>query len=255
MSSRKSIVYSGLRLAERMAGYALGKGYGASTVAREVAEVLRKLGTEPKLAVDIGGNKGLYSLEIRRRFPACEIHIFEPASSNVATLESVFSGDSRTHIAPYAVSDRSEEATLFADTPGSGLASLTKRRLNHLNIDMAHHEVVRTIRFADYWHEQLHGREVDIVKLDIEGHELEALRAFGADALASTRVLQFEFGGCNIDTRTFFQDFYYFFRDHGFDLHRITPFGSEQVRGYRESDECFTTTNFIAINPNPRRNP
>jgi hypothetical protein len=50
-----------------------------------------------------------------------------------------------------------------------------------------------------------------MVKMDIEGHELTALKGFGA-ALDVARVLQFEFGGCNIDSRTYFQDFWYFLK-------------------------------------------
>jgi hypothetical protein len=61
-------------------------------------------------------------------------------------------------------------------------------------------------------------------------------------------VVQFEFGGCNIDTRTYFKDFWSFFSERGFELHRVSPFGAVKIVGYREADECFTTTNYIAVN-------
>jgi hypothetical protein len=83
--------------------------------------------------------------------------------------------------------------------------------------------------------------------MDIEGNELSALRGFGK-ALQVTKVLQFEFGGCNIDTRTFFQDFWYFFKENNFDIYRITPFGSDPILQYTELDECFTIANYIAVN-------
>jgi hypothetical protein len=103
------------------------------------------------------------------------------------------------------------------------------------------------IRFEDYWTERLGRRDLDIVKIDIEGHELAALDGFG-DAILATRVLQFEFGGSNIDTRTYFQDFWYFFRRFEFDLYRITPFGLAYVDRYREVDETFLVTNYVAVN-------
>ena len=68
------------------------------------------------------------------------------------------------------------------------------------------------------------------------------------EALSETSVLQFEFGGSNIDTRTFFQDFWYFFKENDFAIFRITPFGVERIGRYRESDEFFFTTNYVAIN-------
>jgi len=86
-----------------------------------------------------------------------------------------------------------------------------------------------------------------MVKLDIEGHELTALEGFG-DALTATKALQFEFGGCNIDTRTYFRDFWYFFKERNFDIYRITPLGAEKMTRYKQNDEYFLTTNFIAAN-------
>jgi len=97
----------------------------------------------------------------------------------------------------------------------------------------------------------LQRRTIDIAKLDIEGHELAALQGFG-DAIRATKIIQFEFGGANIDTRTYFQDYWYFFKEHGFDLFRITPFGHQAIPAYREADEFFSTTNFLAVNRNPR---
>lgn len=85
------------------------------------------------------------------------------------------------------------------------------------------------------------------MKIDIEGLELAALRGFGA-ALDATSVLQFEFGGCNIDTRSYFRDFWTLFQRRGFTLYRITPFGLDRIARYRESDEFFSTTNYVARN-------
>ena len=65
-------------------------------------------------------------------------------------------------------------------------------------------------------------------------------------AINKISVIQFEFGGCNIDTRTFFQDFWYFFQDNGFDIYRVSPIGLIKVKKYNERDEIFTTTNYIA---------
>jgi hypothetical protein len=73
------------------------------------------------------------------------------------------------------------------------------------------------------------------------------LDGFGK-AVQATNIFQFEFGGCNIDSRTYFQDFWYFFKENNFVIHRITPFGLEKIERYRESDEFFSTTNYIAAN-------
>ena len=108
-------------------------------------------------------------------------------------------------------------------------------------------EEIQTIRFEDYWKKSLSSRPIDSVKLDIEGFELAALRGFGS-ALTNTKVIQFEFGGCNLDTRTNFQDFYYLFKELNFKIYRITPLGLQEITRYREMDEVFLTTNFLAVN-------
>jgi len=232
---------------ERIAAYAQGKGYGATTMKQEVKLLSRLLQAQPQLAIDIGGNIGNYTSELRKRNPTLEIHTFEPSATNMEKLAARFKNDRLITLVPLALSDRAGSATLFSNVPGSGLASLTKRKLEHFNIAFDTKETIDTIRFEDYWRTSLQGRRLDLVKIDIEGHELAALKGFGR-ALEVTRVVQFEFGGCNIDTRTYFQDFWYFFREQNFDTYRVTPFGAEKITRYKESDEYFATTNYIATN-------
>ena len=237
---------SGLaRQVEKLAAHAQGKGYGTATIARENALVHQLLGSTPALAADIGGNVGEYTAELRRRHPALEVHVFEPSSTNIAKLRTRFGGDARVTLVPSAVSEAPGEATLFADESGSGMGSLANRDLAHRGLAFRAQETVPVIRFEDYWSTALGRRPLDIVKIDIEGFELPALRGFGA-ALEATSVLQFEFGGCNIDTRTYFRDFWQFFQQRGFTLYRITPFGLDRLTRYRESDEFFSTTNYVA---------
>ena len=90
---------------------------------------------------------------------------------------------------------------------------------------------------------------IDLLKIDVEGHELDVLE--GARAMfsnTSVKFVQFEFGGCNIDTRTFIQDFFYFFKPFGFEIYRITPSGyCQHLPVYKETYEQFITTNFLAV--------
>jgi FkbM family methyltransferase len=235
------------RLAERVSAYLQGKGYGAGTIAQENRLVHKMLHKEPRLAIDIGGNIGDYTAEIRRRNISTEIHTFEPSKVNIQKLNKRFGGDKKIVILPFALSDKAGSATLFSNKPGSGLGSLTHRNLEHFNINFEVREEVNTIKFEDYWKEHLSSRNLDIVKIDVEGHELSVLNGFGK-AISVTNIVQFEFGGCNIDTRTYFHDFWSFFKEHNFDLYRITPFGAESIISYRESNEYFSTTNYIAVN-------
>ncbi len=244
-----SLIFRMARFCEAKFGLMQGKGFGSGTVKQENRLCHQLLNKLPDIAIDIGGNVGEYTAELRRRNPILEIHVFEPAASNIEKLNKRFSSDNNIKILPFAVSNESGSTTLFSDKPGSGLGSLTRRKLDHFDIKFDVQEPIHTIRFEDYWKDQLEGRILDIVKIDIEGHELAALQGFGK-AIFATNIIQFEFGGCNIDTGTYFQNFWYFFAEHGFQIFRITPFGAERIQKYRESDEFFSTTNYIAVNPN-----
>ena len=49
------------------------------------------------------------------------------------------------------------------------------------------------------------GLNPDLIKIDVEGHELDVLDS-GRETVSRVWVVQFEFGGYNIDTRTCFHD-------------------------------------------------
>ena len=114
-----------------------------------------------------------------------------------------------------AIKSKNTKPELYYDYSGSGLASLTKRRLDHFGIEMSNKEEVSIIRFDHYWSKN--DLIIDYVKIDVEGHELDVLKGFGK-IINKVKLIQFEFGGCNIDTRTYFQDFWYFFSERKFKL-------------------------------------
>lgn len=223
-----------------------GKGYVAD-LGRELELTMQPLKVTPTLAVDIGGNLGDYTYELKQINPLMEVHTFEPSKVNVDKLNNRFTADQIVTIVPYALSDFSGVTTLFSDEDGSGMASLTKRKLDHHKISFSNTEKITTVRFDDYWEKTLNRREIDLVKIDVEGHELPVLRGFG-DALFVTKVIQFEFGGTCIDTRTFFQDYWYFFLDKNFKIFRITPLGLLEIENYLERDEVFYYMNYVAVN-------
>ena len=237
-----------LSMLERSSAHGQGKGWGAETVAQEVSACCSLLAEQPRLLVDIGGNRGAYAEEFLKRFPGASVHIFEPSSYNVNILKSLFSSVSGVNVVGAALSDNSGKLILYADRPGSGLGSLSRRRLEHFGIEMNEEEEVPVLRFDEYWRQFSSAFPViDYVKIDVEGHELSVLDGFG-DFLEQVKLIQFEFGACNIDTRTFFQDFWYFFSGKDFALYRITPRGAVYIPTYRDMDELFVTTNYIAIN-------
>jgi FkbM family methyltransferase len=217
---------------------------GEETALRYVA---RRLGAPAELTLfDVGANVGHYSLLLADVFGSrAAIHSFEPSHSTFQKLVS--NVGTRPNIVPhnFGFGDKDASVTLYACSEQSGLASVYKRRLDHFNLAMDAAETVE-LRTADDFCQGQRIQQVHLMKLDVEGNEMKVLQ--GASGLLSSgnvRFIQFEFGGCNIDSRTFFQDFYYLL--HGqYAIYRIVRDGLCPVGQYRETCEAFLTTNYLA---------
>lgn len=222
------------------------------SLAREVASAFGFLEVRPGFTFfDVGANVGNYSLEVRRRLgPTGGVfHLFEPSTDTAAALEQhIRMALPEAVIVRKAVGEAPGEAVLYTNKPLSGIASLYKRRLDHHRTEMDQTEAVQVVSLDAYCREN-GVAAIDLLKLDIEGNELAALQgAAGLLAARGIRVIQFEFGGCNIDSRTYFQDFFYFFKEYGYGLYRVNRFFPPiPITRYREELEQFTTTNYLAV--------
>jgi hypothetical protein len=86
---------------------------------------------------------------------------------------------------------------------------------------------------------------VDLLKVDAEGHDLAVLEG-AATMLREARIafVQFEFGGGNIDARTFIRDFLHVLGG-SYAVSRVLFDGLEPVV-YSEREEVFVTANYLA---------
>lgn len=223
-----------------------GQGWASETVEEETeagVALLRLFGVDAPVVLDIGANRGTWTQSLLAKSDAT-IYAFEPSSSAFESLSKKFFSDTRVTCLRTAVGFENGETLLYFDSPGSGLGSLSRRRLEHFGIDFSETETVPIMRL-DTWITET-GVVPDLIKMDVEGHEFEVLKG-AVEVVAKTKIIQFEFGGTNIDSRTYFQDFFYFFDDMGFRIQRLTPRGLVDVPTYRERDEVFSTTVYFAI--------
>jgi hypothetical protein len=126
----------------------------------------------------------------------------------------------------------------------SGMASLYRRDLIHISIEFNKSEKVEIKRLDNWLIESK--IKANVLKIDVEGHELSVLRGLG-ERIHDFKLIQFEFGGTDIDSRTFFQDFWNFFKDTNFSLYRLTPRGKIPIGSYAETGEVFAFTTYLAI--------
>lgn len=245
----------------------MGIGEGASpswSGEKRLADLLRRAqasATSPVCAFDVGSNRGQFLagvlLPLQSSGVSVEIHAFEPGRPAYDALSRQFGGRPGIHLNNFALGESEGEVDLYANGPGSSMSSLSHRRLDHFGVKFDYSERIRIRRLDDYCEEQRLQR-IDLLKLDVEGHELDVLRG-STRMLGEGRIgaISFEFGGCNIDSRTYFQDFWYFFRQHGpANINRLTPSGLlVPITAYSEDLEQFRTTNYLVILPQAQAAP
>ncbi len=200
------------------------------------------------IVFDVGANIGNYSKAVSEIFSTSVIiHSFEPSLNTFEILVKNTHGFDNILTRNFGMSDKSEEVILYKNNDQSGLSSVYKRRLDHFNISMDQTEMIRLRTIDEYCKEYTIPR-INLLKIDIEGNELRALN--GARQMIDSGnidFIQFEFGGCNIDSRTYFQDFFYFLHEK-YKIFRIVKDGLVEIKQYNEFQEIFITINYLAIN-------
>lgn len=203
---------------------------------------------------DVGANKGDYALALLEAFqahPNTLIYAFEPSNPVFAELQQALRSHpqgQRLQAFNIGLGEKNERRTLYSsgESGPSGLSSLYPRRLDHFNIPMKAREEIELQTLDDFC--AAHSvASIQLLKLDVEGHELAVLQ--GAHRMIEGKAIeaiQFEFGGCDIDSRTFFQDYFYLLNPQ-YRLYRILIDGLAPIDAYQEEQEIFLTTNFLAL--------
>jgi FkbM family methyltransferase len=219
---------------------------------KNVVEIMKEINKPPFMIFDVGSHRGQYldvvlSVMGRDDF---QVHCFEPSQRLFAALEQRAGNDRRVVVNNMGLGKATAQMELYYDTEDTG-GSLTKRKLDYMGITDWQSETV-SISTVDEYCIKNKIDFIHLLKADIEGHEMDLFE--GASRMFENKAVKmatFEFGGCNIDTKTYFRDYFYFFNDMKMDLYRITPSGYLfPLPNYREIDEQFRTTNFTAINNN-----
>jgi FkbM family methyltransferase len=244
-----SLLYQSSRYFESYFSFLLGKGSGGSSINEEVQGALRNIHRNQPVVFDVGTNIGDWSKRLLELQPNANLFQFEPSENCQQTIKAL--NLPNTTLIPCAVGREEGQASFYASSPIDPVdcsASLYKRRDGRWSEYKYDEKVVRVTTIDKVIDD--YGIEfVDFIKLDIEGHELEAL-AGATKSLQNSKIgaFAFEFGASNINSKTFFRDFWDLFSQLDFAISRITPSGRlVPIKDYYEDLEYFRgATNYIA---------
>jgi FkbM family methyltransferase len=236
------------RLAEAYLNFLLGKGSGAGwNLDAEVAAAARRVRRSNPVLFDVGANEGNWSQGMLRRLPSARVFLFDPSPGCQAVIrDKKLPGAT---LIPCALGEQAGQTTYYSSSATDGSASLYVRRDTPFQ-ELKYQSTTVEVRTLDDIIDSFQIDFVDFLKMDIEGHEVFALRgAKRALAARKIRAFSFEFGCGNINSRTFFRDLWELANEAGFALWRVTPGGKEiRVDEYYEDLEYFRgATNYLAI--------
>jgi FkbM family methyltransferase len=203
--------------------------------------IIKKLATlNPKVIVDGGANIGKYSKVVHQYIPQSTIYAFEPVVATFEQLKEKIKG--MDHIIPVNKGLFSENTQkqihLFHSNTHSSLYKVYDEGDQTIEIDLIK---------GDEWIQQNNIEKIDLLKLDLEGAEFDAIKGFEKNIHdQKIRAIQFEYGPINIVTKHLLRDFYAFFEDHGYWVGKIFP-KKVEFRKYQFKHEDFIGPNFIAI--------
>lgn len=216
-----------------------GEKYALTKFAKTIPE-----NTTP-IIFDIGANQGQFTQALLQIFGNNSIvHSFEPSANTFCILQNKLDGFTNIQIHNFGLGEQNDELTLYLDKEGSGEASLYQRQVSGKKYGITENVKLKTL---DNFCFENNIEHINYLKLDVEGHELSVFK--GATKMLSIGAIdwiQFEFGGCNIDSRTYFRDFFDLL-SLNYNIYRLVRNGLVHINRYHETLEIFTTTNFIAI--------
>ena len=229
--------------AELYLAFLQGKGAGMGWDIAEEVRAAEQFITSPQPVIfDVGASNGIWTRALLERVPEAEVYLVEPSPHCRDALVGL--GE---HL-PVALGARVEERVLFSADQIDGSASLYSRRDSYLE-GRVYNEYPVQVATLDDLMAQYEVAHIDFMKMDIEGHELAALQG-GANALREQRIgaLSFEFGAGNLNSRTYFYDFWELLTGYGYQIERITPAGRLlPITRYYEDLEYFRgVSNYIA---------
>jgi FkbM family methyltransferase len=235
-------------LSLRQMNFGRASNYRINGELHSLKRLAARWGKESVTLFDVGANIGEFTMEILEAFRGkqFQLYAFEPSKLASLQLRQRIKDQSNVHVTQKALSDKEGTAELFFPDEGSALASLHQRDLSHINKTFGQKETVY-ITTLDHFCAEHKIDYIHLLKIDVEGHELAVLK--GAHNMINrdaVEVIQFEFGGTSLDSRSYFKDFYQLLSPK-YKIYRILSHGLRELTSYSEKLEIFRSANYLAI--------
>jgi FkbM family methyltransferase len=195
---------------------------------------------------DVGANIGKYSIMLVREFPTAQIYAFEPNNNTFNQLVTNVSSSVACINAGMGDEEKTEKIFTYSNNIASSHASIYEDvfRTFHRTDDILELDFQMTT--IDIFCEREKITAINFLKIDTEGNELNVLKG-GTKMLSEGKIkmIQFEFGECDVFSRVFLQDLYNILPDYN--IYRIDSERLIPLFEYVSTNEIFRYQNFFAV--------
>ena len=228
--------------------------YQDATVSGErflVTRILKKNldGILHPIIFDVGANLGEYSNLLAKEFPKSTIYAFEPNPRTFSQLIEKSNNAIKCVNVGLGAEEKKGKIFTYADNLTTTHASIYREVFEVFNKRDDITEVDIQLTTLDLFCAQENISNIDFLKIDTEGHELDVLKgAAKMLSLGQIKIIQFEFGECDVFSRVFLRDIYTALENYNIyrlDSQRLIP-----LFKYNSTNEIFRFQNFVAVNKN-----
>lgn len=207
---------------------------------RWIREVIPQCAT----VFDVGANVGDWTELVLGINAHLTVHCFEPCAGTFQRLQKRNFG-SAVVLNHAALGAHIGEAKMHVFGECAGTNSLYLR--HGLKSEQRQYEIIRMDTLDDYCERKDIGK-IDLLKIDVEGHELSVLQG-ATHMLSQSRIkrVQFEYGGTFIDARILLKDMFELLTQYSFQLYKIYPEEIKSVECYEQRLENFQYQNWVAL--------
>ena len=221
--------------------------FDANGESRVIETVVAAAGAGPLLVFDVGANRGEWARRVCARKPDAVIYCFEIVPATVALLREAMAEHPTVHVCEHGLSAAAGEIEVHWNRASDHTSGITPWHTDtQIESDVA--IVTSRVDTGDAVMQYAGLGRIDLLKMDVEGHEIEVLTGF-RHTLASLelrpRVLQFEYGPTWLPTRHTLKEAFQLLEPAGYRIGRLYPEGVD-FKPYTLADDHFRTGNYVA---------
>lgn len=219
---------------------------GSMAMRDRYIDIQRYLTMPTPIIIDGGASTGTSSTRFIRDYPQATIHAFEPIPASVAQLQQRFADQPDVIVYPNALGAENKTTTFNVLKHHTSSSILVPTRTND-HYHPGAMDITQQIEVAMVRLDSLFNDPVDLLKLDLQGYELEALKGCG-DWIKQIKIITTEVEFVPLyKGQPLFSDIEIYLRNQGFFLLNLYELWTQTDGQLTAGDAVFLNQRYFTL--------